>query len=65
MADRTKNDTIYVLMLKKLTCKGDSCVYHASGLIATTKDGYFYLSVGEIPERKHQEWLSLTGCSTA
>ena len=58
MVDRTKNDTIDVLMLKKLTCKGDFCAsqYHASGLIAKTKDGYFYLFVGEIPVRMHQEW---------
>ena len=60
MANQAKNDSIYIYMLKKQTCKGDFC---ASGLIAMTKDDCFYRFVGEIPEKMYQEWLSLTGCS--
>ena len=54
-----KNDTIYVRMSKIQTCKGNFCTstYHVSGLISTAKDGHF---IEEIPERMHQEWLSLT-----
>ena len=56
----------FMFMSKKQTCKGDFCAstLAASDLIATTKDSYFYFFVGEIPERMHQEWLSLTGCSS-
>ena len=36
----SQSDTIYIQMLKKRTCKG--AFYHVSGLIAMTKDRYFY-----------------------